>query len=292
MPLWVLDIALRHIGDDRRHQRIAERPRDFSRQHPHPYIVLAQRHLRAVLLGPADRHQDRRLARTDWSRSSGQVRSSRNTLGGGAARATAVATSRKHRNNHPLAIAAYPPGAGKLRPVAYPDPGTQATAVAAAAPRITTSQGGAAHNTSSRKAAIPIAKSAGAEDRARPYRLVERRQQQPDDGGVDAAQGRLHRRAAAQRVPERQEAAISSRKDGRKIATRQIRPPSQPLGAGRHDRAEIGGEGEERPRHRLRRAIAGEKGVVADPAGRHHRGLQQRQHDMAAAEHQRAGAVE
>ena len=58
------------------------------------------------------------------------------------------------------------------------------------------------------------------------------------------------------------------------------------------DGAEISGEGEERPRNRLRRAVAGQKRIVADPAGRDERLAQQRQHDMAATEDQRAGAVE
>src|SRR5262249_25440839 len=59
-----------------------------------------------------------------------------------------------------------------------------------------------------------------------------------------------------------------------------------------HHRAEIGGEGEQRSRHGLRGAVAGEKGVVADPPRRNHRRLQHRQHDASAAEHQRPGAIE
>jgi hypothetical protein len=69
-------------------------------------------------------------------------------------------------------------------------------------------------------------------------------------------------------------------------------PPEPAVGCRYHDRAEIGGKGERRFRHRLRRAIAGKKGVVVDPARWHDGRLQERQHDVAAAEHQRAGAVE
>ena len=58
------------------------------------------------------------------------------------------------------------------------------------------------------------------------------------------------------------------------------------------DGTKIGGEGKERTRHSLCRAIAGKKRIVADPAGSDKRLAQQGQHDMAAAEHQRAGTIE
>ena len=57
------------------------------------------------------------------------------------------------------------------------------------------------------------------------------------------------------------------------------------------DGAEIGGECEHRARYDLSRAIASEKIIVGNPARRHDRRAQQRQDDMAAAKHQRAGAV-
>ena len=57
-------------------------------------------------------------------------------------------------------------------------------------------------------------------------------------------------------------------------------------------RAEIGGEGEQRPRQSLGRAIARQEGVVGNPPRRHDGVAQQRQHDMAAAEHQGARAIE
>src|SRR5215467_11348651 len=57
------------------------------------------------------------------------------------------------------------PKAGQDPTGRHPPPRVQkmpATTVAAAAPRMTTNHGGTAHNASSKKATIPIAKSAGA----------------------------------------------------------------------------------------------------------------------------------
>ena len=54
----------------------------------------------------------------------------------------------------------------------------------------------------------------------------------------------------------------------------------------------IGREREKRPRNRLGGAVAGQEAGVADPAWRHERLAQQRQHNMAATKHQRAGPVE
>src|SRR5215469_8176356 len=57
------------------------------------------------------------------------------------------------------------------------------------------------------------------------------------------------------------------------------------------DGAEIGGEGKQRPRNRLRRAVTRKESVVVYPARRDKRFPKKRQHHMAAAEDQRAGAV-
>ncbi len=46
------------------------------------------------------------------------------------------------------------------------------------------------------------------------------------------------------------------------------------------------------PGHRLGQAVARQKHLVRHPARRHHLSLQQRQHDMAAAEDQRARSIE
>ena len=67
---------------------------------------------------------------------------------------------------------------------------------------------------------MPSAKSAGPKIALVHTGPVERRQQQPDDRRVDPEQRRLHagrRRSASQNG----RAPISSRNDGRKIATRQ-----------------------------------------------------------------------
>ena len=52
------DGALRNIGQHGSHQRVAQLAGDLAGQRLHPYIVLAQRHMRAVLLGAADGHDD------------------------------------------------------------------------------------------------------------------------------------------------------------------------------------------------------------------------------------------
>ena len=50
--------AFGHIAEHRCHQRIAQRRRDASGQRMHANVVLAQRHVRAVLFGAADRNDD------------------------------------------------------------------------------------------------------------------------------------------------------------------------------------------------------------------------------------------
>ncbi len=60
-----IDAALGHVGERRRHQRVAQRLRDLLRERRDPGVVLAERHVRPVLLGAADGHDDRRLARRD-----------------------------------------------------------------------------------------------------------------------------------------------------------------------------------------------------------------------------------
>src|SRR5215472_13885201 len=127
-------------------------------------------------------------------------------------------------------------------------------------------------------------------DRACPYRLVECREQQADNRGIDPAQGRLHSRAPTQAVPERQRTDQQEKR--RQENRRKADHPAQPaVGLWPHDCPEIGREREERTGDRLRSAIAGKERIVRHPPRRHYRGLQQGQHDMPAAEHQRARAV-
>jgi hypothetical protein len=49
-------IALRHIGDDWRHQRLAQFLGDLRRRPAHDVVVLAEHHVRTVLLDAAARH--------------------------------------------------------------------------------------------------------------------------------------------------------------------------------------------------------------------------------------------
>ena len=76
------------------------------------------------------------------------------------------------------------------------------------------------------------------------------------------------------------------------MAKRQSSAPKTPVGPWPHHDAEIGREGEERAGHGLGRAIAREKHVVRHPTVRDDLGLEQRQDDMAAAEDERARAIE
>ena len=85
---------------------------------------------------------------------------------------------------------------------------------------------------------------------------------------------------------------MTSRKDGKKIARTTEKRALPAVGRRSHRRAEIGGEGEERPGHSLGGAIAREKSVVAHPALWNDGRLEQRQHHVAAAEHERARAIE
>ncbi len=89
-----IDAALRNIRDDWRHERIAERLRDSLGERPDPHVVLAQHHVRAVLLGAADRDDDAssRPARISL-RSSVHVSSSTRTVEGAAASVSADAMS-------------------------------------------------------------------------------------------------------------------------------------------------------------------------------------------------------
>ncbi len=60
-----IDPSLGDVGDDRRHQRVAQRARDLLGERTRANVVLAERHVRAVLLGSADGHEDRGRAGGD-----------------------------------------------------------------------------------------------------------------------------------------------------------------------------------------------------------------------------------
>ena len=88
-----------------------------------------------------------------------------------------------------------------------------------------------------------------------------------------------------QDADEQQEGGQEDRNQGEQSAAPAARRPG-------HDRAQVGGKGEQRPRHRLCHTVTGDELVAGDPSRRDHLRLQQRQHHVAAAEHQRSGAVE
>ncbi len=124
----------------------------------------------------------------------------------------------------------------------------------------------------------------------RPDRVVERGQQQADDGGVDAHQGAAHGGVVAQAVPQRQGPGHEQKAGQEDAQQRHARaqPATRPL---RRSGAQKRGKGEQRPRHGLCRAVACEEGGVVH-ACRDDLGPQQRQHHMAAAKHQRARLIE
>ena len=94
-----------------------------------------------------------------------------------------------------------------------------------------------------------------------------------------------------QALPERQGAGHQQERwRENREQTHQAAQPTRRRGL--HGGAEEGGKGEQGARHRLRRAISSQKGILVDPTGGHDLGLQQGQHDVATAKHQGPGAEE
>src|SRR5438128_3472521 len=126
-------------------------------------------------------------------------------------------------------------------------------------------------------------------DRARPYRMIERSQEKPDDGRVDPSQRFLEAGPPADCGTEgecsddQQERGQEDRHQGEAGAGDAVGPRS-------HDGAEVGGEGEERTWHSLGGAVAGYELLVGHPAGRDDLCLEQRKDDVASAKDQRPGA--
>src|SRR5437879_5698908 len=126
-------------------------------------------------------------------------------------------------------------------------------------------------------------------DRARPYRVIERGQEKPDDRRVDPSQRLLKAGSPADCGPEgershdQQERWQEDRHQCECGAGDAVGPRS-------HDGAEVGGEGEERTRHGLGGAVAGHELLAGHPAGRDDLCLQQRKDDVASAKDQRPGA--
>ena len=117
--------------------------------------------------------------------------------------------------------------------------------------------------------------------------MIERRQQEADHGGVHALERGLHDGRPAHGFPEGQRP--HHQQDGGQEHGNQASEPHAPAA---HDGAEIGREGEEGSGDGLGRTVTGQERIVPHPTRRHDFGLQQRQHHVTAAEHQRAGAVE
>ena len=83
----------------------------------------------------------------------------------------------------------------------------------------------------------------------------------------------------------------SSRNDGRKIATSAIAAPATPFGDGSWIAPRYAEKVKSGPGHRLDEPVAREELLLAHPAGRDDRVVQERQHDVTSPEHERARAV-
>ena len=143
--------------------------------------------------------------------------------------------------------------------------------------------------------ALPMTTSQGGsfqnrlKDSACPHRLIQRSQQKTHHGGVDSGQRCLGARALPQPLPERQNA--HDQHERRRKNSQQTHHAAYPCGwRGAHRRAEERRKREQGARHRLRSAVARQKGFIADPTGRHDFRLQQRQQHMATAKNHRPGA--
>jgi hypothetical protein len=107
-------------------------------------------------------------------------------------------------------------------------------------------------------------------DRTGPDRVVERGGEQSDHGGVDSAQGGLTACTRAECFPIRQR-ADEDQHAGKKNADQCQRGTRDAVRRRPHDSTKIRRKREERPGERLRRAVAGEKRIVADPSWRDHK---------------------
>ena len=165
----------------------------------------------------------------------------------------------------------------------------QKTTAPATAAIPTTAHGGRTRrrpNSTERERDVPDVVHGGGE-----HGVPERGCQQADDGGADAGDGGLHGDPLAGGGPQRQR---GTEEQERRQEDRDERDRGACDAVRRRmlDRAEVGGEREQRPRHRLRCAVAGEERLLRDPARRDDGLVQERQHDVAAAEDERPGAVE
>ena len=128
-------------------------------------------------------------------------------------------------------------------------------------------------------------------DAVNPDRVVEGGAEQAHHRRVHPQHRALRVGEALQPLPEGQRADHQQER-GREDRSQAEQPAQHAARTDARDRAQVGCEGEERPRHGLGGAVARDEGLVRDPAGRHHLRLQQRQQDVPAAEDQRGRAVE
>lgn len=109
--------------------------------------------------------------------------------------------------------------------------------------------------------------------------MVEGSQKQPDDRRIDTAQGRLRAGFAPDLFPERQ--CSDDKQERRHEHGDEAQSGNAP--AADHG-TEVSRKGEQRAGHGLRGTVAREELIVRNSTDRYHFRLQQRQHDVAAAE--------
>src|SRR5690606_18563661 len=119
-----------------------------------------------------------------------------------------------------------------------------------------------------------------------PQGIIKGRRQYSHHRRMDPVQGPLKLRSRADPVPKG-ECPDNQQKGGKKDGHRRqqrSRPPAD-------QHPQVGGKGEEGPRHGLSRPVPGEKLVGSHPPGRHHFRLQERKNHVASAKHQRTRPV-
>ena len=121
--------------------------------------------------------------------------------------------------------------------------------------------------------------------------MIERRQQEPDYGSIDAAQHRLEAGLRAQEIPQRQ-TTDNQQERGQENRAQGERRPRQAIGPWAHHCSQVCREGEQRTGDSLRRAIPRDELLVGDPAGWDDLHLDQWQHHVATAKDQRADSKE
>ena len=165
----------------------------------------------------------------------------------------------------------------------------QNTTAPATAAIPTTAHGG--RNRSSRNSSTTASGVAPVVHRGAEHGIPQRRGEQADDGGTDPGDGRLDLGALARRRPERQRRPEQQerRQEDRDERDRRARDAVRRRIL---DRAEVGREREQRPGHGLGGAVAGEECLLRDPPRDDDGLVEERQDDVAAAEDERAGAVE